>query len=167
MAMDGRSAVEPHCCFIDPQHGPCPQRAIWLLVDGPGPDDFTHSCDLHVESLKRDDRVTHTWRLLSDDERQATERKDRAERLVLLTRAIRDVLDPGLAAHDLEIRLRVQRTLAPPYEGVHEGYTLDASVQHPTEEPTRISFTIFMGKHFERVIDDVLSVQDAAARGME
>jgi hypothetical protein len=35
----------------------CHNRATWELIDGPRPDDYTLSCDLHVEDLKSDTHV--------------------------------------------------------------------------------------------------------------
>lgn len=52
---------EIKCCFISASHSPellpCSKSADFMLIDGPGPEDFTYACAEHLEIMKSDTHV--------------------------------------------------------------------------------------------------------------
>ena len=100
------------------------------------------------------------------DEQRATLR-DRSFALVRFVRAVYAEIPDELKAADL--RIDCARTAFAHNDGtMTDGYELSASVAYPVEgDPTRIAFSIQVDDAFNRLRDDVLSVEEAAQKGCE
>ena len=98
---------------------------------------------------------------------QLTLLRDRSTALVRFVRAIFVALPAELKAADL--RIECARTAFGQIDGtLIDGYNLSASVANPVEDdPTRLSFSIQVDEAFNRLRDDVFSVEEAAGRGCE
>ncbi len=54
----------PWCCWIGGwRNRPCRASAEWLIVHGPGPEDYTHACTDHVGELLTDASEHRIYRL--------------------------------------------------------------------------------------------------------
>jgi hypothetical protein len=93
--------------------------------------------------------------------------RDRSGALVRFVRAIFVAIPAELKAADLQIKCA--RTAFAHIDGtLTDGYDLSASVAYPVEDdPTRISFSIQVDRDFNRLRDDVLTVDEAAQLGHE
>ena len=101
------------------------------------------------------------------NEEQLTLLRDRCSALVRFIRAIFVEIPAELKKADLHIDCA--RTAFANVDGtMTDGYNLNASVAYPVEgDPTRISFSIQVDNDFNRLRDDMLSVEEAAQRGCE